>query len=135
MKSILSLYQTLLEEHGIQGWWPIINNKTLLCEYNGNAPRNDDELFEIMVGAILTQGTSWYPGVVRILQQLKLGRPFKDKELAFIKHAEMLKATPFEIPKGDFRKEKIVIKVTSLRPASLQRMRRSTLARLIRSSG
>ena len=38
---LLALFQSLLDEHGAQGWWP------------------GDSLFEIMVGAVLTQNTAW----------------------------------------------------------------------------
>ena len=89
MNTLNQIYKTLNNEYGKQGWWPIINNKTLLCEYHTGAPKNDAERFEICIGAILAQNTSWYPGVVRALQQLKLGRPFTKKELEVIQKAEI----------------------------------------------
>lgn len=49
-------YQKLHEAFGPQGWWPV-NGK-----YNKNnfdIPRNSAEKFEIILGAILTQNTSW----------------------------------------------------------------------------
>jgi endonuclease III related protein len=84
------MYDSLLKKYHTQGWWPIINNKTLLCEYSTNAPRNESEGLEICFGAILTQGTQWYPNIVRALQQLKLGRPFKPEELKLIQLAELI---------------------------------------------
>lgn len=39
--SVEGIYRRLLEHHGTQGWWPA------------------DTPFEVMVGAILTQNTSW----------------------------------------------------------------------------
>ena len=68
MNQIQQIYQTLLKEYGKQGWWPIISNKTLLCEYNGG-PKNDAERFEVCIGAILTQNTSWVQ-VEKALQNL-----------------------------------------------------------------
>ena len=50
------LYTELLEKYGPQGWWPI-NNKYHPREYN--IPKNKNEIFEVCVGAILTQNTSW----------------------------------------------------------------------------
>ena len=50
------IYKTLHKEYGPQGWWPV-NGK-----YNKNdfsIPRNRKEQFEIILGAILTQNTSW----------------------------------------------------------------------------
>ncbi|HLC65365.1 MAG TPA: endonuclease III domain-containing protein [Candidatus Nanoarchaeia archaeon] len=56
------IYQLLLNRFGYQGWWPIRAEG----EHNSNYhpkdysfPKNDNELFEICVGAILTQNTSW----------------------------------------------------------------------------
>ncbi|MCH8329518.1 MAG: hypothetical protein IIB81_03950 [Nanoarchaeota archaeon] len=86
----MQIYRELLNEYEPQGWWPIVNDKTLLCEYNKGAPRNEKEALEICFGAILTQGTQWYPNVVRAIQQLKLGRPFTKQELELIIKAEIL---------------------------------------------
>ena len=99
MNKIQKIYELLHRVYGPQGWWPIISNKTLLCEYRGYAPKNDEERFEICCGAILAQNTSWYPGVVRALQQLKLGRPFTKKELEVMQKAEILRAKISEKPK------------------------------------
>jgi len=41
---MLSLYKTLLKEYGKQSWWPTTS---------------DNKRFEIILGAILTQNTSW----------------------------------------------------------------------------
>ena len=61
---VIELYQRLFEYYGCQGWWPLFD-----CMYefgeNGyhkgdyNFPENDKQRFEICVGAILTQNTSW----------------------------------------------------------------------------
>ncbi|MEI8364664.1 MAG: endonuclease III domain-containing protein, partial [archaeon] len=57
----LKLYSTLHKEYGPQGWWPLSTIKTK----NGYHPKNykypvtNQERFEICVGAILTQNTSW----------------------------------------------------------------------------
>lgn len=56
MNKIRLIYDLLLENYGFQGWWPI-NGK-----YNPNNysyPRTAEQRFEICVGAILTQNTSW----------------------------------------------------------------------------
>jgi len=95
----MQVYNKLLETYGHQGWWPIINNKTLICEYGMGAPRNEAEALEICIGAILTQGTQWYPNVVRAIQQLKLGRKFAKKELEVIRQAEILKGHIRERPR------------------------------------
>ena len=88
--NLMNIYERLLDYYGKQGWWPIINKKTLLCEYPGNAPRNEEEAFGIAISCILAQNTQWYPNVVRSLQQLKIGRPFTKEELMFIQQKELL---------------------------------------------
>ncbi len=55
----MQIYGELLNEYEPQGWWPIVNDKTLLCEYHNNAPRDETEALEICFGAILTQNTNW----------------------------------------------------------------------------
>ncbi|MEM4271908.1 MAG: hypothetical protein QXD13_02385 [Candidatus Pacearchaeota archaeon] len=70
------IYDKLYEEYGPQGWWPV-NGK-----YNKNnfkIPRNKKEEFEIILGAILTQNTSW-KNVERALENLRkanLINPYK----------------------------------------------------------
>ncbi len=62
MTTIRSLYRTLFSEYGHQGWWPLYNKKTGKIEYHQNdysLPKNKEQSFEIGVGAILTQNTSW----------------------------------------------------------------------------
>ena len=49
---VLGIYQALLKEYGRQEWWP------------------GDSVFEIMVGAILTQNTQWF-NVKKAIKSLK----------------------------------------------------------------
>jgi endonuclease III related protein len=66
---VKKIYDRLLKEYGYQGWWPLIGydgvNVTKTGSINGyhpgeyDFPRNDDEKFEIICGALLTQNTSW----------------------------------------------------------------------------
>lgn len=55
-KTLLKIYGRLLKKHGHQGWWPIQGRYNLK---NYDLPRNKEEQFEICLGAILTQNTSW----------------------------------------------------------------------------
>ena len=55
-RELLDTYKELLKRHNYQGWWPIDGN------YNPgdySYPHNEKEIFEICIGAILTQNTSW----------------------------------------------------------------------------
>jgi endonuclease III related protein len=73
---ILIKYKYLLKTYGPQGWWPLLdlhnskNNKkgcnpTKTGSLNGyhpndySYPKTDRQIFEICLGAILTQNTSW----------------------------------------------------------------------------
>lgn len=63
------IYEKLLNAYSYQGWWPLINhdglNPTKSGSINGyhpkryDFPRNNKEQFEIIIGSILTQNTSW----------------------------------------------------------------------------
>lgn len=80
MQKLSKLYSTLLESYGPQGWWPLIDVKGTNPTKTGSIkgyhpgdygyPRNDKQKFEICIGAILTQNTSW-PNVEKALLNLK----------------------------------------------------------------
>ncbi|MFW6014245.1 MAG: endonuclease III domain-containing protein [Nanoarchaeota archaeon] len=66
---IYSFYKELLDKYGKQGWWPLLDlqdNNSCLSENmrgyhpgNYSYPKTRKQRFEICVGAILTQNTSW----------------------------------------------------------------------------
>lgn len=149
LNKIEEIYKLLLKEYGHQGWWPLVNNKTLICEYNGG-PTTDAERFEVCIGCILAQNTQWYPNVVRAIQQLKLGRPFTKEELEVIEQAEIHKGIIREKPKKQTT-DKILTQNTSWKNVekavynlnkenvldinSIIKMDNNRLASLIRPSG
>ncbi len=53
MNKIEKTYKILFNEYGEQGWWPIRN------VYAARDKLTNEERFEIILGAILTQNTSW----------------------------------------------------------------------------
>lgn len=70
--TILDIYNRLLDEYGPQGWWPLLeldNREDIKITKSGSTsgyhprdysyPKTDRQRFEIIVGAILTQNTSW----------------------------------------------------------------------------
>jgi endonuclease III related protein len=69
MNEILKTYYELLEKYGKQGWWPLLDikgtNPTKTGSMQGYHPDNYDypktrkQIFEIIIGALLTQNTSW----------------------------------------------------------------------------
>ncbi len=74
------IFQKLLDSYSYQGWWPITDyegsNPTKTGSTQGyhpadySFPRNSSEKFEIIVGAVLTQNTSW-PQVEKSIINLK----------------------------------------------------------------
>jgi len=80
MNQIKNLYNTLYKKYGPQGWWPLLDNKGTNPTKTGSIdgyhpgdydfPKAENERFEICLGAILTQNTSW-PNVEKALKNLK----------------------------------------------------------------
>ncbi len=56
--TIREVCEILLSEYGRQGWWPVTRRKGGEPEYLGG-PRDRRERFEVAIGAVLTQNTSW----------------------------------------------------------------------------
>ena len=74
------IFEKLLDTYSYQGWWPITDydgeNPTKTGSTQGyhpgdySFPRNLPERFEIIIGAVLTQNTSW-PQVEKSISNLK----------------------------------------------------------------
>lgn len=58
----------LLEKYGEQGWWPFIEGGYHPNEYD--FPKNEAQIFEVCLGVILTQNTT-FTSVVKSLTNLK----------------------------------------------------------------
>ncbi len=82
-KLILRIYGCLMEAYGPQGWWPLTelhtnggSNPTKTGSVQGyhpgdyTYPKTENQQFEIICGALLTQNTSW-PQVETALLNLK----------------------------------------------------------------
>ena len=94
------IFKKLFDTYSYQGWWPITDyegeNPTKTGSTKGyhpgdySFPRDSGERFEIIIGAVLTQNTSW-PQVERSLINLK----------------ELIDLTPFhvlDLDEDDFKK-------------------------------
>ena len=68
--SLKMLYNKLYSNYHSQGWWPLVDlkpeiNPTQRGSYTGyhpenyDYPKNEDQIFEIIIGTILAQNTSW----------------------------------------------------------------------------
>jgi endonuclease III related protein len=84
------IYEKLMDTYNPQGWWPLINHDGVNPTKTGSItgyhpknyefPRNNEEQFEIIMGTILTQNTSWV-GVEKALSNLKELIDFEPKKL------------------------------------------------------
>jgi len=66
---IHKVFTTLLKAYGPQGWWPFINYEGYYHPNNYQFPRNTLECFEVCLGSILTQNTT-FTSVVKSLNNL-----------------------------------------------------------------
>jgi len=77
---IVEIYKVLYKSYGPQGWWPFLDHEGTNSLKVGNTqgyhildysfPRNELEVFEVCLGSILTQNTS-FNSVVKSLRNLK----------------------------------------------------------------
>jgi len=80
MNKVQQIYNKLLKDYGKQGWWPLLdykgNNPTKTGSLTGyhpgdySFPKTDNQVFEICIGAILTQNVGWI-NVEKALRNLK----------------------------------------------------------------
>ena len=87
------IYDKLLKTYSYQGWWPIIgydgSNPTKTGAVKGyhpkdySFPRNSKEQFEIIMGSVLTQNTSW-PSVEKALGNLSLLCDFSAENILLV---------------------------------------------------
>ena len=90
---IIAIYKKLYDLYGPQGWWPLINhrgmNPTKTGAIRGYHPGNyslpveRNQIYEIIIGAILTQNTSWLSAEMALfnLDALNVIEPEKLVEL------------------------------------------------------
>lgn len=67
MNKIYNIYKILYENYGPQGWWPITGYGYHKLDYS--FPRESNEIFEVCLGSILTQNTT-FTSVVKSLENL-----------------------------------------------------------------
>lgn len=88
MNKILSMYNTLLKEFGKQHWWPTVS---------------ENKQFEIIIGAILTQNTSW-KNVEKAINNLKKNKLIDIKKISNInvkKLAPLIKSSGYYNQKAE----------------------------------
>ena len=82
------LYNILFTLYGPQGWWPTLKKGYHLNDYS--LPNTQNEVFEVCIGAILTQNVSW-KNVEKTLKNLKELNSLTPKNLLALEE-EKLKA-------------------------------------------
>jgi len=82
------LYNILFTLYGAQGWWPTLKKGYHLNDYS--FPNTQNEVFEVCIGAILTQNVSW-KNVEKTLKNLKELNSLTPKNLLALEE-EKLKA-------------------------------------------
>ncbi len=87
MNKIKELYEELLKKHGYQGWWPI-NNSYTPKDYS--APRDEKERYEIILGTILTQNTTW-GNAEKALNSLRKNHLVKPERILSLNEKELAK--------------------------------------------
>src|SRR3989344_5900988 len=105
MDSINQIYKILLNHHGHQGWWPVKSGEYSKAEYHKkdySFPRNEEQAFEIMAGAILAQNTSWknVEKALDNLRQKNVLNPGAIKKLEINKLAELIKSSGYHNQKA-----------------------------------
>lgn len=77
---IYQIYIKLLEIHGQQGWWPLVTESPRYHKGDYDFPKTADHSYEISIGAILTQNTSW-PNVEMALENLHKRSPLTSSKI------------------------------------------------------
>lgn len=110
-KKLLIIYEALLKHYGPQGWWPL----TSLVEEGKDGgyhpgdyehPKTELDAYEIIVGAILTQNTSW-SAVERAIQNLRQIGALDPHALLSLSDSELKRAIK---PAGFYNQKALYLK-------------------------
>ena len=111
------IYKKLLKTYGYQGWWPILTKKNQTGFNNGgyhqknyDIPDQPDQKYEIILGAVLTQNTSWKNVTKALINLIEndICRPSDILEISTEKLAQTIKSSGYYNQKA--RKIKIITK-------------------------
>ncbi|MFN7065419.1 MAG: endonuclease III domain-containing protein [Aquificaceae bacterium] len=117
------LYRVLYELYGPQNWWPVDE------EYH--RAKGTDKKDEIVIGAILTQNTSW-KNVEKALSNLKRGG---DLSLEFIRQVNMEHLRNLIKPSGFYNQKAKRLKSIACFLKPTEKVRRVKREELLRVSG
>ncbi|SHK55596.1 DNA-3-methyladenine glycosylase III [Thermocrinis minervae] len=117
------LYKKLLSLYGPQNWWPVDKKYHAM---HGTDPRE-----EVIIGAILTQNTSW-KNVEKALERLK---NYGKLSLDFILECPTEKLEDLIKPAGFYRQKAKRLKAVARALHPLERIKRITREELLRIDG
>ncbi len=63
-----TIYQWLFQEYGPLGWWPLLRLPKRYHPGDYNYPQTSQDIYEICLGAILTQNTTWRQAETALMQ-------------------------------------------------------------------
>lgn len=114
---VLSIYERLLSAYGPQGWWPLLPSDEAVTNVdidggwyhpgNYDIPRTGRERFEICLGTILTQNTTWRQACQALanLRQNDFWSPDRLIEAPLEQVAEAIRPSGYYIQKAKKLKE------------------------------
>ncbi len=106
--NLMDVYNILKSKYGEQNWWPIVEDQNCLYKKEFmERERTEEEIFEIMVGAILTQNTNW-TNVVRAIINLKERNGFSIDKIRKLENREL---SILIKPAGYFNQKAMKIKI------------------------
>lgn len=119
MNQIQQLYNKLFKKYGFQGWWPLLDcegcNPTKTGSIKGyhpgdySYPKNEKQKFEVCIGALLTQNTSWIQ-TEKALLNLKKEKALNAESIKKINLKKLKKAIK---PAGYFNQKAKKLKIFS----------------------
>jgi len=106
---VFSIYRRLFDFYGPQHWWPTKNQKSKACPERSRGIKNQNEQFEIAVGAILTQNTAW-KNVAKAIDNLCQAKALTPTKIVALKKSKLEKLIR---PAGYFRQKTKKLKIFS----------------------
>ena len=100
-----TIYRRLLERYGSQGWWPTTAAAATGSRYHPGEPErqlSEKERWEVVVGAILTQNTTWMSAAeaIRALQEHKSLQPARLARLTLPELSKLIRPSRYHNQKA-----------------------------------
>ncbi|MBU0536116.1 MAG: hypothetical protein KKE20_04070 [Nanoarchaeota archaeon] len=103
---LIQIYQIFHKAYGPQGWWPLSKGRNQTKHHSG-PPSDSHDRWEIIVGAVLTQNTSW-TNVEKAIENLNRAKLMDRDNL---RKATVWKISELIKPSGYFRQKAERLKI------------------------